>query len=317
MMFVCCPPSLSGEAQVAVILKILCGFSVTEIARAFVCNYSTIEKRLYRSRQSLKENRVAFELPAQQELDGRLENVLTAIYLLFNEGYNSTCHDELIRNDLVEEAMRLCELICKSSLINHGAAHALLSLMNFTAARTKARLDSEGNILLLKEQDRSKWDREHINKGIAHLERSAVANQLSKYHIEAGIAMEHAKAVQYCDTNWNNILHYYDVLYKLQPSPVIALNRAIVVAELHGAAVALACIESIHDIALLKKYYLLPATLGELYGQLQQYDKADSCFKEAITLTQSPSEKKLLQQKLAGLKAVRQSVQQNKNDSNL
>jgi len=302
MMFVCCHPLLSAEAQVAIILRTLCGFSVAEISKAFVCNYDTIEKRLYRSRQSLKENNVSFELPPVTELDQRLENVLTAIYLLFNEGYNSTHHEELIRNDLVQEAMRLCELISHSTLINTGPAHALLSLMNFTAARTAARQDAAGNILLLKDQDRTKWKTEFINKGIYHLEKSASANVLSRYHIEAGIALEHAKALHYNDTNWKNILHYYDVLYQLQPSPIIALNRAIVIAELQGPAAAVTAIEAIPGIALLKKYYLLPATLGELYSQLQQHDKARCYLQEAITLTQSPAEKKFLQQKINALK---------------
>jgi RNA polymerase sigma factor (sigma-70 family) len=298
MMFVCCHPQLSAEAQVAVILKTLCGFSVTEIAKAFVTNYDTIEKRLYRARQSLKENNVSFELPPKAELDQRIENVLTAVYLLFNEGYSSTHHDDLIRNDLVQESIRLCELISRSKLVNTGAAHALLSLIHFTASRTEARIDEEGNILLMKDQDRSKWNKEMIGKAIFHLEQSAVSENLSRYHIEAGIAFEHAKAATYKETNWRNILHYYDVLYTIYSSPVVALNRAIVIGELHGAAEAIASIEAISNIDLLKKYYLLPTTLGELYGKLNQNDKALACFKEALSLTQSAAVKKLIQQKI-------------------
>ena len=222
MMFVCCQPQLSAEAQVAVILKTLCGFSVAEIAKAFVTNYDTIEKRLYRARQSLKENKVCFDLPPRTALEQRLENVLTAIYLLFNEGYSSTHHDNLIRKDLVAEAIRLAELISNSKLINTGSAHALLALMYFTASRTDARLDEEGNILLLKEQDRGKWNREMTGKAIHHLDASAVAENLSKYHLEAGIAFEHAKAINYEKTNWKNILHYYNVLLTMYPSPLIA-----------------------------------------------------------------------------------------------
>lgn len=299
MMFVCCHPGLSAEGQVAVILKTLCGFSVAEIAKAFVSGYDTIEKRLYRARQSLKENNVSFELPPKTELDQRLENVLTAVYLLFNEGYSSTHHDDLIRNDLVQEAIRLAELISKSKLLNTGAAHALLSLMYFTASRTGARLDEEGNILLMQEQDRSKWDRDMISKAIAHLERSAVSETLSRYHIEAGIAFEHAKAQTYEQTNWAHILHYYDVLYKIYPSPVVALNRAIVIGELHGAAEAIDAIEAISNIALLKKYYLLPLTLGEFCRKLGQNNKALAFFKEALPLTQSATIKKLIQQKMS------------------
>ncbi len=299
MMFVCCHPCLSAEAQVAIILKTLCGFSVAEIAKAFVTNYDTIEKRLYRARLALRENKVAFDLPPEAELDQRLENVLTAVYLLFNEGYNSTAHESLIRKDLIQEAMRLCELICSNTLVNQSPAKALLSLMCFTAVRNDARLDTDGNILLLKQQDRTKWNRQLISKAIDCIEQSAATGEtISKYHIEAGIAFEHAKAQTYSDTNWENILHYYNLLYQLFPTPVIALNRAIVVNELYGPEKGIAAIESTKDIATLKKYYLLPATLGELHWQMKQYDKAIIYFKEAIALTQSAAEKKLLEQKM-------------------
>lgn len=299
MMFVCCHPALSAEAQVAIILKTLCGFSVAEIAKAFVSSYDTIEKRLYRARQALRENKVVFELPLNTDLESRLENVLTAVYLLFNEGYNSTAHESLIRKDLMQEAIRLCELICNSSLVNHSPAQALLSLMYFTASRNDARLDAAGNILLLKQQDRTKWNRTLISKAIDCLGKSAASGEaISKYHIEAGIAFEHAKAVTYTATNWQNILHYYDLLCQLFPTPVVSLNRAIVISELYGPKKGIHAIESIQNIAALKKYYLLPATLGELYWQQKNYDQAIHYFKEAMELTQSAAEKKLLEQKI-------------------
>lgn len=298
MMFVCCHPALSAEAQVSLILKTLCGFNVTEIARAFVISYDAVEKRLYRARQTFRDNKVEFELPPAEELENRLETVLMAIYLLFNEGYNSTNHQDLIRNDLMNEAMRLCELICRSPSVNHANTHALMALMCFTASRNNARLDEEGNILLLKQQDRTKWNRALIETGVYHLEESAAGETISKYHIEAGIAYEHAQARDYDHTNWNNILHCYNLLYQLYPTPIIALNKAIVVSELRGAAEGIKAIEAIHDLASLKKYYLLPATLGELYWQIGEYNKAKDYFDEAITLTQSAIEKKLLQQKI-------------------
>jgi RNA polymerase sigma factor (sigma-70 family) len=298
MMFVCCHPSLSAEAQVSLILKTLCGFSVTEIAKAFITVYDTIEKRLYRARQTFRENNVQFELPAAADLDSRVESVLMAIYLLFNEGYNSTNHEYLIRNDLMNEAMRMCELICRNEKVNHANAHAVMALMCFTASRNDARLDAEGNILLLKQQDRSKWNRALIETGVFHLEESAAGETISKYHIEAGIAYEHAQARDYHHTNWNNILHCYNLLYELYPTPIIALNRAIVISELSGAAEGINAIENIQQLSSLKNYYLLPATLGELHWQLKHYDKAKIYFEEAITLTQSAIEKKLLQQKL-------------------
>lgn len=298
MMFVCCHPSLSTEAQVTLILKTLCGFSVAEIAKAFVTNYDTIEKRLYRARQGFRDNKVEFELPPQQELEERLGNVLLSIYLLFNEGYNSTNHEDLIRGDMMQEAMRLCELICRNPLVPHENAHALMALMCFTASRNEARLDKNGNVLLLKQQDRSKWNRALIENGIYHLEQSAAGDHMSKYHIEAGIAYEHAVARDYAHTNWNHILNCYNLLYHYYPSPVIALNRAIVVAELQGPAKAIETIEAIPDITSLKNYYLLPATLGELHWQLKNYDQAKDYFQQASQLTQNAIEKKLLQQKM-------------------
>ncbi len=298
MMFVCCHPSLSVEAQISLILKTLCGFSVTEIAKAFVTNYDAIEKRLYRARQSFKENNVQFELPMAAELNNRLDNVLMAIYLLFNEGYNSTQHEHLIRDDLINEAMRLCELVLRSHAINHSNAHALMALICFTASRSAARLNTAGNILLLKDQDRDKWDVPLIKKGIYHLNESSVGEAVSKYHLEAGIAYEHARADGYAVTNWQNILHCYNLLCQYYPSPVVELNRAVVISELNGAAAGIKAVEAIPQLSVLKKYYLLPATLGELHLQLQQYNKAKAYFTEAMALTQSAAEKKLLEQKI-------------------
>ncbi len=164
MMFVCCHPSLCAEAQVSLILKTRCGFRVAEIANAFVSNHDTIEKRLYRARQSFRDNHVQFELPPTVELNNRMENVLMATYLLFNEGYNATQHDELIRKALMEEALRLCELICRSPSVNHSNAHALMALIFFTATRNQARQDADGNILLLKQQDITNWNKQLIQK---------------------------------------------------------------------------------------------------------------------------------------------------------
>lgn len=298
MMFVCCHPSLSTEAQVSLILKTLCGFSVTEIAKAFVTGYDTIEKRLTRARQSFRDNNVQFELPPVTELDNRLDNVLLAVYLLFNEGYNSTQHEDLVRKDLMYEAMQLCELICRSAAVDHFKAHALMALICFTASRNEARQDNAGNILLLKQQDRNKWNEALIQKGIFHLEASAEAELVSKYQLEAGIAYEHARVAAYEQTNWQNILQCYDLLIKLFPSPVIELNRAIAISEISGPAEAIKTIEAITDLSSLKKYYLLPATLGELRLQLQQPGKAKEYFLQALALTHSASEKKLLQQKM-------------------
>ncbi|MBK7308354.1 MAG: sigma-70 family RNA polymerase sigma factor [Chitinophagaceae bacterium] len=298
MMFVCCHPALSTEAQVSLILKTLCGFSVTEIAKAFVTGYDTIEKRLTRARQSFRDNNVQFELPPAAELENRLDNVLLAIYLLFNEGYNSTQHEDLIRKDLMHEAMQLCELICRSRAVDHFKAHALMALICFTASRNEARQDAAGNILLLKEQDRKRWNKALIEKGIFHLEASSEAEQVNKYQLEAGIAYEHARAASYSSTNWRNILKCYDLMCQFYPSPIIELNRAIVISEINGPAEGIKAIEAITNLSALKKYYLLPATLGELNWQLQNNKLANQYFAQAMELTKSAAERKLLQQKM-------------------
>ncbi|HQQ99507.1 MAG TPA: sigma-70 family RNA polymerase sigma factor [Ferruginibacter sp.] len=301
MMFVCCHPSLSAEAQVALILKTLCGFSVTEIAKSFLTGYGTIEKRLYRARQSFRDNQVSFDLPPENEIGNRLENVLTAIYLLFNEGYNSTQHEKLVREDLMQEAMRLCELICSSTLVEQAEARALLALMNFIASRNETRLDDAGNIRLLAQQDRGRWNKERIREGIRHLERSTESDRISRYHLEAMIAYEHAAAPTYEQTNWNSILRYYDLLRVHYPSPIVELNRAIAIGEWYGPAEGIKAIESILPSAPLLNYYLLPATLGEFWLKLRQKEKAIGYFNEAKSLTHSAAEKKLLQQKIDSL----------------
>lgn len=301
MMFVCCHSSLSSEAQVSLILRTLCGFSIAEIAKAFVTGYDTIEKRLYRARQSFRDNQVPFELPVGSEMNDRLENVLVAIYLLFNEGYNSTQHEKLVREDLMQEAMRLGELVCRSALVDHCETHALLALMHFIASRNEARLDAAGNILLLKQQDRGKWNTDLISKGIYHLEASTADDRVSRYHLEAMIAYEHSAAPVYEQTNWKNILRYYDLLCRYYPSPIVELNRAIAISELHGAAEGIRAIEAITSAGPLQKYYLLPATLGELHLQLRQKEKALQYFTKAMQLTRSAAEKRLLQQKIDAL----------------
>jgi RNA polymerase sigma factor (sigma-70 family) len=304
MMFVCCHPLLSSEASITLILKTICGLTVTEIAKAFLTEYDTIEKRLYRARQTFKENRIGFELPTVTVLEDRLERVLTCIYLLFNEGYSSTQNEYLVRHDLMLEAMELCELILRSKAVPHDEAQALMALMCFTAARNDARTDDTGNILLLKDQDRTKWNKQLIKAGIDHLDAAANGAHLSKYHLEAGIAYEHVKCARYEDTNWERIIVCYNLLFQLKPSPVVALNRAIAISELYGAAEGIKAIEHIEGIAFLKNYYVLPATLGVLHLQIQEYSIAKAYFEMALQLTKSVTEQRLLQQKIKEAEAT-------------
>lgn len=299
MMFACCHPALAGEAQVTMILKTLCGFSIAEIAKAFLSNEENINKRLYRARQLFREGKVTLEIPTQNELVERLENVLTSIYLLFNEGYNATSHEDLIRNDLIQEALRLGVLLTQNQQTARPEVYALLALMCFHAARTGGRLDEAGNILLLKQQDRSLWNPDLIQTGINFLSQSAQGETFTKYHAEAGIAYEHCIAKNYDQTNWENIVHQYDVLYQIHSTPIVALNRAIAVGEWKGAREGLKAVEQISDLQTLHNYYLLSATLGEFYLQLNEPAKARPYFEKALSQTQSEKEKKLLREKMS------------------
>jgi RNA polymerase sigma factor (sigma-70 family) len=299
MMFACCHPSLSSESQVALVLKTLCGFSITEIARAFITTNDTIEKRLYRAKLKFRQQKIAFEIPQEQELQERLENVLTAIYLLFNEGYNSTQHDQLIRKDLLEESLRLGQLLLQNAATRQPDVFALLALICFNMARSDARLDKEGNILLLEKQDRTLWDRSLIKRGFDYFDQSAIGDRLTTYHLEAAIASEHVSVSHYHATNWKNILQYYDLLYRLRPAAIVALNRSVVISELNGPAEGIKSIENIPDINELKNYYLLPAILGELYLKLNEKEKAATFFANAASLTGSEAEKKLLAEKIS------------------
>lgn len=304
MMFVCCHPALNAEAQVALILKTLCGFSVAEVAKAFITAPDTIEKRLYRARQQFKDRAIIFEMPTAQELGERLDIVLAAIYFIFNEGYNAARHDSLVRTDLMEEAMRLANMLVTQPVTQHPKINALLALFCFNASRSDARLDEAGNILLLEQQDRSRWNRSLIAQGIRLLEQSTGSNEASRYHLEAMIAYEYAVAPTYAQTNWGSIIAYYNILYRINPSPIVALNQAIAIGEKDGPAAAIQAIEQIPDAQRLQQYYLLPAVLGEMHARLNDKQAAISYLTTAFNLTQSAAEKKLLQRKLDDLQTI-------------
>lgn len=298
MMFTCCHPSLSTESQVALILKTLCGFSVSEIAKSFITSVDTIDKRLYRARQQFREGKISYEIPAGKELELRLDNVLTAIYLLFNEGYKSAQHGVLIRRELQDEAIRLCELLVKNKNTALPQVFAMLALMCVTAARNNARADSDGNILLLQQQDRALWNSQLIERGLSYMQQSAQGEAITAYHLEAMIACEYVLANSYELTNWEAILRYYDLLYQLKPSPVVALNRAVVISELRGPQAGIEAINSVSDMAALKNYYLLPAILGELHLKCGEIKLAREYFAKAISQTDNEAEKKLLGRKI-------------------
>jgi len=299
MMFTCCHPVLPLESQIALTLRILCGFSAGEIAHALLASESTIEKRLYRAKQKIREARLAFEVPSGAELSARLRAVLSVLYLMFNEGYSASFSEYPIRKDVCLEAMRLCLLLTQHPAGADPATFALMALMCFHAARLDARVDGHGDLLVLRDQDRSRWNRALIVEGMDYLRRSGSGERVDEVHLEAGIAALHCLADSYDRTDWDGIIRLYDALLDLRPSPVVALNRAIAVAERDGPRAALDALEAILDEPVLRHYHLLPATLAELHLRLGHLDNATLHFRRALALTSSPTEKRFLERKLA------------------
>lgn len=298
MMFLCCHPSLSREAQVALTLKTVGGFGVSEIARGFLVSEETVAQRLVRAKRKLREEPLPFALPAADEWAERLEAVLQVLYLLFNEGYTAYQGENLVRQDLCAEAIRLCSLLAGHALGSLPKVHALLALMLLQASRLDTRVDAAGNLLLLAEQDRSQWDREAIQGGLYHLERAGAGDELTEYHLLAGIAACHAVAPSYETTDWRKILFYYDSLILINPSPVIALNRAVAIAMVQGPHVGLSALDEIKHRPELHNYYLLPATYGELYERIGEYERAAACYREALACMGNEAERRFLLRKL-------------------
>lgn len=294
MMFACCHPCLPAEAQMALILKTLCGLSTAEIARAFLREEETIAKRLYRAKEKIKAEKVELVMPPASQLPSRVNAVLHSLYLLFNEGYNSSNPDQLIREDLCEEAMRLAYLLTQCSLTNLPRTNALLALFCFQASRLQARLDDKGNIVLLKYQDRTIWYKPLIQQGSYFLEL-ATQEETSVYHLEAAIAWLHATAPSFEATNWKAIYRLYTILHSHTPNAVIALNKAIAAAYAVNKQKA---IEELQSIKGLENYYLYHTAIGEVYFDWAHYPLAEKHYLTALSLTTSVAERQLLQNKI-------------------
>jgi RNA polymerase sigma-70 factor (ECF subfamily) len=286
LMFVCAHPSVAADAQVVLALKVLCGFSTGEIARAFLSSEAAIEKQLTRTKQRIKDAGLGYELPEGADLAPRLDGVLAALYLLFNEGHKASSGDRLLREELSHEAIRQASLLVSHPAGNTPRSHALLSLMLLTAARFPARVGQDGTLLRLEDQDRSKWNQEFIARGLQHLGAAAQGGELGEYHLQAGIAAIHATAADYASTDWTKILRYYDELNRLKPSPVVALNRAVVVAEVHGPQAGLDAIAAIPDRTRLDSNYLLHSVVGELNWRLKNHAAAAESYRRALALAQ-------------------------------
>ena len=298
LLFACCHPMVPQEAQAALALKTLCGFNPPEIAKAFLTTEAAVAKRLTRARQRIRELEIPFEIPAGAELEPRLSAVLQTIYLLFNEGYKASSGDNLIKEELCSEAIRLATLLAEHPVGNKPQTHALASLMLLNAARLPARIDADGNILRLNEQDRTRWNKALVARGMFHLFHSASGNQTTVYHLEAAISACHCAAEDFASTDWKRILHLYDRLAELEESPVVGLNRAVAVWHVHGAAAAIAAVKDIRDRRALESYHLLYTVLAEFEIDLKNFAKAAEHLRRALKLTDLKSEQAFLSKRL-------------------
>jgi RNA polymerase sigma-70 factor (ECF subfamily) len=286
LMFVCCHPAIAADAQVVLALKVLCGFSTSEIARAFFSSDAAIEKQLTRTKQRIQEAGIAFAIPDGEDLRPRLDGVLSALYLLFNEGYKASAGDRLLREELCVEAIRLTRLLVYHPIGNTPGGHALLALMLLTSARFPTRVDEAGELLRLEYQDRRQWDQASIDAGLRHLAHAAQGRELTAYHLQAGIAACHCTAPDARSTNWSRILNHYDALYRLKPSPIIALNRAVALANLEGPRAGLDAIAEMPQRQRLESHYLFHAVAGELWLRLDDHRAAAESFRRALQLAE-------------------------------
>ena len=300
MMFSCCHPRLAEEVQVALVLNILCGFAAGEIAGAFLTGRAAIEKRISRGKKVLAGSARLFDL-ADAEFPPRLSAVRRALYLLFNEGYHGASTESAVRAELCHEAIRLTLLLLEHPAAATPETHALAAMMCLHAARLPARVDQAGDLSALLDQDRSRWDAGLVAQGLALLERSAEGAALTAYHVEAAIAAAHAGAASVDDTDWASIVWLYDRLMTVAPSPIVALNRAIAVAQRDGPQRGLDELHAIAEKDRLSRYPFYPAAMGELELRRQNRDAARQHFSAALALARNPSERRFLEKRLKSI----------------
>ena len=299
LLFLTCHPSLPADARVALALKLAGGFSVAEIARAFLAQESTIAQRLVRAKRALREDGVQFGMPEPRELTARLDSVIDALYLMFNEGYAATSGDSLVRDDVAFEAIRLTRMLAAHPATRSPTVWALLALMLLHAARFPARVDSTGALFLLRDQDRRLWDRALVAEGMHALDQSAAGDRVSPLHLEAGIAACHAAAPSWNATDWPQIVELYEALFALTASPVVAVNRAIAISRVDGPLAGLAALDAIRHEPALERYPLLPAVSAELWREAGDLDRAASCYRAALGLARSSPEQRWLTSRLS------------------
>ncbi|MFN8442602.1 MAG: sigma-70 family RNA polymerase sigma factor [Caldilineaceae bacterium] len=307
MMFACCHPDLSLPAQVTLILKTLCGFSVFEIAHTLFTSEDAVEKRLVRARKFFRQLGSYVEITQSAEIPARLETIYRAIYLLFNEGYHGSQAKETVREELCFEAIRLTVLLSEHPAGARPQTYALLALFCFHAARLSTRINDESELIQLKAQDRSRWDPALLAEGFHFLEQAAEGNELSEYHLEAGIAALHCAAPTYAQTDWHKILELYTLLYRLKLSPIIALNRAIALGNALGAEAGLTELKQIPNRDKLKEYPFYPAACGEFHLRAGEPTEALKYFAIARQLARSSTESEFFERKCRECRGLSQT----------
>jgi RNA polymerase sigma-70 factor (ECF subfamily) len=299
LIFTCCHPALPLEARLALTLREVCGLTTEAIARAFLTTAPTLAQRIVRAKAKIRSERIPYQVPPAEELPQRLEAVLHAIYLLFNEGYSASSGDTLTRPDLSAEAIRLGRLV--SELLPEPEAFGLLALMLLQESRRNARTTPSGDVVLLDEQDRSLWNREQIREGIALVERALASRRFGRYTLQAAIAAVHAEAATAADTDWPQIVALYTALARIDPSPVVELNRAVAIAMRDGAEAGLAHIDAILESGALTGYPLAHAARADLHRRLGRLSEARASYERALALSQQEPERRFLEKRLREL----------------
>lgn len=304
LLFTCCHPSLAIEAQVPLVLRTLCGLTTEEIARAFLVPVPTMAQRLVRAKSKISAAKIPYRVPERDEIDARLEPVMAAVYLVFGEGYAATSGDVLVRRELCAEAIRLGKLLAQL-MTGVPEIEGLIALMLLHDARRDARVDADGDVVLLDAQDRSRWDQSSIQEGLMRVERVLRASRGNPgpYALQAAIAGCHAKVKQASETDWNEIVALYDLLLARYPTPIVALNRAAAVSVARGPAAALAEIEALERSGALATYHLLFAAKADLLRRLERVDEATAAYRQALALATAAPEQRFLAKRLAELEA--------------
>jgi RNA polymerase sigma-70 factor (ECF subfamily) len=300
LIFTCCHPSLPAEARVALTLREVCGLTTEEIAKAFLITPRTLAQRIVRAKAKIRETKIPYEVPSSEELPERLGAVLHVIYLVFNEGYSAATGKEVMRTDLTGEAIRLARLLME--LQSEPEVVGLLALMLLQESRHAARTSPTGEMILLENQDRSLWNREQIAEGVALLEKALKSNRFGSYTLQAAIAAVHAQAQSIAATDWRQIVTIYDRLLRIQPSPVVQLNRAVAIAMCDGPEAGLAQIDALLEQGELANYYLAHSARADLYRRLGRSAEARSSYEKALALTQQEPERQFLQDRIRQLK---------------